>query len=125
MSTRSTISAKIGDNVYSIYCHFDGYLSHHLPILKEHYNNQEAVEKLIALGDLSVLDISTDCLEGHSFENQVKGYCVAYGRDRGEEGTQAQKHLGRSGIEKQEYNYYWNGETWEWKAYSEKEWYTA
>jgi hypothetical protein len=122
MSTRSTISAKIGDNVYSIYCHFDGYPSHHWPILTQHYNTQEAVEKLISLGDLSSLDISPDCPEGHCFDNKIKGYCVAYGRDRGEEETQAKKHLGRSGIEKQEYNYYWNGEAWEWKADGEKEW---
>lgn len=43
MATRSTISAKIGDSIHSIYCHWDGYPSHHNPILTKHYNTQEAV----------------------------------------------------------------------------------
>ena len=108
MSTRSTISAKLGDDIYSIYCHFDGYTQHHLPILTEHYNDEESIKKLIGLGDLSVLDISTECPEGHSFESPVKGYCIAYGRDRGENGTEARKTFHRFNIKKEEYNYFWD-----------------
>ena len=94
MSTRSSIGIKNEDgSVTAIYCHWGGYPDHHLPILKEHYNTKEKVESLLALGNLSSLEISTECPEGHTFENAVNGYCVAYGRDRGELNQEAQKYI--------------------------------
>ena len=56
MIARSIIAMKDGDEFRSIYCHFDGYPDHHLPILKENYNTDEKVKELIDLGDLSILD---------------------------------------------------------------------
>ena len=116
MSTNSNIAMKKEDgSVVSIYCHWDGYESHHLPILKEHYNTIEKVEALLALGNLSSLDNSCDCPEGHSFENCVDGYCVAYGRDRGEENQQAQKFYNESNWlyeVKQKYNYLFDNNEW-------------
>jgi hypothetical protein len=118
MATRSSIAVKAKDEdmVKIIYCHFDGYPSHHLPILTEHYNSQELAEKLANLGDLSVLDTSADCPEGHTFETPIKGYCIAYGRDRGETETEPRLYwnikLAQNHSEEQEYNYYWNGECW-------------
>jgi hypothetical protein len=72
-----------------IYCHWDGYVSYNGVILDKYYNTQEKVEALIALGSLSCLSRSTECPEGHSFDTPVDGYCIAYGRDRGEEGQEA------------------------------------
>ena len=112
MSTRSTISAKLDDYIYSIYCHWDGYPDHHLPILTEHYNTEEAIEKLMALGDLSSLEVSTECPEGHTFDTPIKGYCIAYGRDRGDDGTEAIKTSHWLNMQKQEYNYFWENGTW-------------
>jgi len=90
MSTHANIiidrgaSAAQGTRYESIYLHNDGYVKHVSPILHTHYTTIESVEALIALGELSQLAESTECPEGHSFDNVVKGHCVAYGRDRGE-----------------------------------------
>jgi hypothetical protein len=79
MATRSTIALDLDKNhVKVIYCHFDGYPEHHLPILTEHYNTVEKINELLDLGDLSVLNITPDT-------------CIAYGRDRYEKGTEARK----------------------------------
>lgn len=91
MSTRSNVNVKMSNGeVKSIYVHFDGY--GHLPTLIENYNSQELAEKLISLGNLSALDRSIECPNRHSFDSPIKGYCVAYGRDRGESGNEARTY---------------------------------
>ena len=94
MSTRSMIALQTGPDEYkAIYCHYDGYLSYVGAILLDHYNTKEKLEKLLELGDLSTLDIKTDPDTNfpHSFEfsQRQDDVCVAYGRDRGETGTEA------------------------------------
>jgi hypothetical protein len=87
MATRSRIAIENQDGtVLSIYCHWDGYPSHHGPILLEHYTTQEKVESLIALGSISSLAPETEIPEGvtHNFEEPEKGIVVAYHRDRKE-----------------------------------------
>jgi hypothetical protein len=87
MATRSKIAIEDQDGtVRSIYCHWDGYPSHHGPILLEHYTTQEKVESLIALGSISSLAPETEIPEGvtHNFENPADGIVVAYHRDRKE-----------------------------------------
>lgn len=94
MSTRSHIGIKNEDGtVTSIYCHFDGYPQHHGPILVGHYSTEEKVRTLIALGDLSQLgeEIGTP----HPFDECPKGTCNFYGRDRGEQGTEAILHTSK------------------------------
>jgi len=54
MGTRSRIGVMHGDNVKSVYCHWDGYLEHNGVILQEHYDSAKA-NQLVALGDLSSL----------------------------------------------------------------------
>jgi hypothetical protein len=72
MATRSRIAIeKENGSVKSIYCHFDGYLSGVGKTLFNHYD-KEKLEKLIELGDISILVTSP--------ENTV-----AYHRDRGED----------------------------------------
>ena len=88
MGTRSKIAIEDQDGkVRSIYCHWDGYPSHHGPILLEHYTTQEKVESLIELGAISSLAQETEIPEGvdHSFDNPAKGIVVAYHRDRKED----------------------------------------
>ena len=88
MATRSNIGILNPDGTVDyIYCHFDGYLEHNGQILQEHYNTENRVKQLLALGDLSVLGESIG--EKQDFNNRVKGTCLAYGRDRGESNTQA------------------------------------
>jgi hypothetical protein len=71
MATRSRIAIENQDGtVDSIYCHFDGYVDSVGKTLFEHYD-QEKLERLLELGDISSLGESTIDT-------------VAYCRDRGE-----------------------------------------
>jgi hypothetical protein len=85
-----------GDNVKSVYCHWDGYLEHNGAILQEHYDSVKA-NQLVALGDLSSLkpEIGIQHAFGYhgteisaeDYETQFGNMCTFYGRDRGETGT--------------------------------------
>lgn len=56
MSTRCRIALEDElTGVYSIYCHYDGYPSGVGRILDRYYKDKNTVEKLINLGDISVL----------------------------------------------------------------------
>ena len=85
MGTRSRIGVMHGDNCKSVYCHWDGYLDYNGRILLNHYDSVKA-NALVALGDISSLDVGIDIPEGveHTFDNAAKGITVFYGRDRGE-----------------------------------------
>ncbi|ARJ65993.1 hypothetical protein WV31_10175 [Magnetospirillum sp. ME-1] len=92
MSTRSLIGRENADGTVSyIYCHYDGYLSGVGTTLLAHWVDPAKVDELIALGDLSALGASIG--EKHPFDRwalpeeereKVKGWCLAYGRDREE-----------------------------------------
>jgi len=88
MGTRSRIGVMHGDVLKSVYCHWDGYLDHNGRILLNHYDSAKA-NHLVALGDISSLDINVGIPEGveHSYQVPLKGVTVFYGRDRGEKGT--------------------------------------
>lgn len=87
MGTRSRIGVMHGDKCKSVYCHWDGYLSHNGKILLEHYDSAKA-NHLVALGDISSLDRNVEIPEGqlHSFDRPLDGVTSFYGRDRGETG---------------------------------------
>lgn len=94
MSTRSYIAKQIGENVFrTIYCHSDGYLTHNGAMLLDHYSDEEKLDELLNLGDLSYLapKINPDHSKPHSFDydKRQEGVVVAYGRDRGEENIEA------------------------------------
>jgi len=56
MATRSAICIANKDrSLTGIYCHWDGYPEHQMPILKEHYNNATKTRRLIAGGHMSSL----------------------------------------------------------------------
>jgi hypothetical protein len=85
MGTRSDIIVQLGNGTWKrIYCHWDGYLAHNGRILFDHYTSQKQAEQLVAPGDMSSLEKDCSKPKGHSFDKRVKGYCVYYGRDRGE-----------------------------------------
>lgn len=73
--------------VKAIYCHFDGYPDGVGKMLKEHYQDENKVKELIALGDISFLEREVNPPDGimHSFEKPCAGVTVAYHRDRGED----------------------------------------
>jgi hypothetical protein len=114
MATRSRIAIEDEKGtVRSVYSHWDGYPSHNGRILFEHFQNPEKVNNLIALGDLSSLAPEIELAEGHTFENPVKGVTVFYGRDRGEDRTEAKTHLDRNSFlrsDVEEYGYLFTNE---------------
>lgn len=98
MGTRSRIGVMHGDKVKSVYCHWDGYLSHNGRLLQDHYDSAKA-NHLVAMGDLSSLGRVIG--EAHPFSPhttaedkalfeaaKAAGYCTFYNRDRGETGTE-------------------------------------
>lgn len=98
MGTRSRIGVMHGDKVKSVYCHWDGYLSHNGRLLQDHYDSAKA-NQLVAMGDLSSLGRVIG--EAHPFSPHTTpedkalfeaakeaGYCTFYNRDRGETGTE-------------------------------------
>jgi len=88
MATRSRIAIENQDGtVLSIYCHWDGYPAGNGRRLLDHFQTQEKVESLIALGSLSSLNENVEIPEGvtHNFDNPAEGIVVAYHRDRGED----------------------------------------
>lgn len=110
MATRSNINVKVGDKYHVIYCHSNGYVENNGKMLFEHYNSQELAEKLVSGGHLSILDASVEKPEGHNFNNQVKGFCVYYTRDRGDEGCEMS--VEDTIFDAQEYLYVWDGSEW-------------
>ena len=98
MGTRSRIGVMHGDNCKSVYCHWDGYLSHNGAILQEHYDSSKA-NNLVALGDISSLqskigeahpfspfDLPTELrnMTQGQFEDAYGNMTTFYARDRGE-----------------------------------------
>ena len=87
MSTRSFIGRINPDNsVTTIYCHWDGYPEHQLPILVPCYSNEEKLNELMSLGSISYLDDNPNPPEGvtHTFNAPYSRTVVAYHRDRGD-----------------------------------------
>lgn len=101
MSTRSLIGSQDENGkIKAIYCHSDGYPDHLGATLIDHYNTQDKIDALIALGDLSALYENIAPLSEyappsyayrepkdvkHSYNTPQKGVTKAYHRDRGEE----------------------------------------
>jgi len=88
MATRSIIAKRTryrGKLVYkAIYCHFDGYPSGVGAKLRKYYSNPSKIDKLLALGDISIL--GKEIGRKHDFNNKAtEGWTTAYHRDRGEE----------------------------------------
>jgi hypothetical protein len=118
MATRSYIGIRNTDaSVDYIYCHFDGYPEHNGAILREHYSNINRVNELLNLGDLSVL--GKEIGEKQNFndrdEPRRRGWCLAYGRDRGESNV-GKKNSGYDELitdQSVDYVYIFDGDYWE------------
>lgn len=136
MGTRSLIGV-VDENgfVKGIYCHWDGYPEHNGRILRDHYNNPSKILKLIALGDLSSL--GPEIGRKHAFspfelpeaeraahEARTQNWCTAYGRDRGETGTKAQKYKDIfefiADDRGQDYTYVYVNNKWECRNYDKQ-----
>ena len=91
MGTRGLIAIENSDGTFtSIYTHWDSYPSNNGKILLEHYTNENKVQNLMSLGNLSIL--GSEIGNKHDFEkhnSDKRTDCLAYGRDRGENDTNA------------------------------------
>lgn len=114
MGTRSHIGKQLENGTIKyIYCHWDGYPEHNGAILKEHYTTDAKVDELLALGDLSIL--GEEIGEQQDFDNRESHYpkwCLAYGRDRGEDDVEAKVAQSLEEIIDQDYHYVWNNGKW-------------
>jgi hypothetical protein len=112
--THSYIGVRNTDGIVDyIYCHFDGYPEYNGEILAKHYTNDNKINELLKLGDLSILGEFI----GHqqNFDDRIRGCCLAYGRDRGDTNTEA-KSLPFCELIKNtnvDYVYVWDGDYWE------------
>jgi hypothetical protein len=114
MATRSYIGIRnTDDSVDYIYCHYDGYPEHNGEILTEHYSNTSRVRSLLELGDLSVLGKFFG--EKQDFDKRVVDTCLAYGRDRGEQGVGVKNDRFKRVVtdEGVNYAYIFDGDYWE------------
>ena len=115
MATKSHIGKQLADGtVKYIYCHWDGYPEHNGKILEEHYTNEAKVDALLELGDISIL--GPEIGEQQDFdkrETHHPNWCLAYGRDRGENDIDAKIASSIRDMIWQDYHYVWNNGTWE------------
>lgn len=110
MATRSTIALEFADGtVGQVYCHWDGYLEHNGKILRESYADPFKLQKLIDIGDLSVLGPEIGNYHDFGDYEAGKGICTFYGRDRLETGVSARYFKDFDSYERgasfEEYNY--------------------
>jgi hypothetical protein len=107
MGTRSLIAVVHGNNYKTVYCHWDGYLSHNGRILQEHYDSPKT-NNLVALGNISSLqpnigekhpfsqfDIDMPAKE---FEDKYGNMTTFYGRDRDETGQEFITHTSKESL---------------------------
>jgi hypothetical protein len=94
MGTHSRIGKLLPNGkVKSIYCHYDGYLHGGVgEDLINHYQDEEKVDALLELGNLSGLGKEIGQKQDfNDFPRQNPDWCLAYGRDRGEKNQEAKE----------------------------------
>jgi len=91
MSTRCQIAMVQEDNtILSIYAHYDGHIETTGVYLHEYYSTQEKAEALIGLGNLSYVSKEIgERQDFNAFTERNWDWCLAYGRDRGQQNQQA------------------------------------
>jgi hypothetical protein len=66
MGTHCYIAIEDPDgSVRYIFCHYDGYLRHMVPILKKKYTTRERVDALIRAGGIVSLQFNDESMEQH------------------------------------------------------------
>lgn len=105
MTTHSLISIQLDNKIHVIYCHYDGNLDGVGKILSVFYNTVERAKRLIALGDIRIL-------------NRRLNDCIAYHRDR-RDSWEDHKPIVCDNFREllnmqrnHEYTYYFDGKQW-------------
>ena len=121
MSTNSHIGIYDSETqrVRFIYCHWDGYLEGVGAILQEHYTDLEKINKLLDLGDISILRPELEGDDTHCFENPNDGVTVSYKRDRKEQDTEAREMSRQDFVTySQEFEYLWDIQENKWIVFN-------
>lgn len=122
MGTCCGIAINSGETYQTIYCHWDGYPSYMLTMLRENYNSLELAAKLISFGDASSIyeKLEPDPGVTNDFDNPQEGVCVFYHRDCGEswEHTKPTCYL-KQELHKQSFVYVYIFEDGKWNAYKD------
>ena len=93
MATRAIIAKLDDKGVKAIYNHSDGYLEHAGRILAEHYKDESKVDKLLAHGDVSIIDENIGVkIDFNDYKTRYANkQCKFYMRDRGEKYKHAEQ----------------------------------
>ena len=93
MATRAIIAKLDDKGVKAIYNHSDGYLEHAGRILAEHYRDKSKVDKLLAHGDVSIIDENIGVkIDFNDYKTRYANkQCKFYMRDRGEKYKHAEQ----------------------------------
>jgi len=120
MSTNSRVSIQLKNRkIKSIFVHWDGYLSGVGQDLLDFYNTEEKLNELLELGNLSVLGTSIGKkVDFNKFDSRENKQCLAYGRDRGEDESEAIEHL--DSEYEREYNYLFKNGIWLFRKWDKK-----
>lgn len=117
MATRSYIGVRNLDaSVSYIYCHFDGYPDGVGATLINHYADMDRINELMKLGDLSTLGKAIGSKQNfNDYNSHNRDWCLAYGRDRGENNVSVKKGNYDELIVDQsvDYVYIFDGDYWE------------
>ena len=92
MGTHCYIAKQVGPDQYrTIFCQLDGYLEEVGAKLAGHFDTEDAVDRLLDLGDVYSLQekLNPDPTMLHEPMNTQKGVSVFYGREYGEAGMEA------------------------------------
>ena len=121
MSTNAGIALRSGETFQTIYCHWDGYPSYMLPMLRENYNSVELASMLISMGDASSINmlIGPNPNKPHDFMNPQEDVCVFYHRDRGDSWLRCQPscYTWRELFSQPAFEYIYIFEDGQWNAY--------
>ena len=86
MATRAIIAKLDENDIQAIYSHSDNYLEHTGKILDQHYQDEDKVNELLSLGDVSIVDENIGVkIDFNDYKLRAENkQCLFYARDRGE-----------------------------------------
>jgi hypothetical protein len=102
MSTRAAIGMRVGDEIHTIYSHFDGYPSHVGKILQAFHRSEEKAKALI-YGPVI-----------RNFDHD--GTCVRYGDGQIDDHEVRESPV--DAIHGYDYLYMWDCDTYEWTCFA-------
>lgn len=77
MGTRSAIGYRLNNGqVRAVYCHYDGYPSHQMPILTEHFNSVMGACALIEPGFMRSLGKKPEYMDAPELAETINRYSV-------------------------------------------------